>query len=103
LAAPLVGAAERLNVLLRVKWAVRGFECRLTRELVELLDREADLLSRGRAARSMAGLRLRACGLFLRFIETPDFNPEASRFLRAVPSHQHLAVAAAKQLVGIAC
>jgi hypothetical protein len=37
---------ERLDVLLHVKWVAKEYDCRLTRELVELIDREADLLNR---------------------------------------------------------
>ncbi len=37
---------ERLDVLLHVKWSVKEFECDLTRDIVSLIDREADLLNR---------------------------------------------------------
>lgn len=37
---------ERLDVLLHVKWTVKEFDCNLTREIVDLIDREADLLNR---------------------------------------------------------
>lgn len=37
---------ERLDALLHVKWTVKEFECDLTREIVQLIDREADLLNR---------------------------------------------------------
>ncbi len=37
---------ERLDVLLHVKWTVKEFDCALTREIVQLIDREADLLNR---------------------------------------------------------
>lgn len=37
---------ERLDVLLHVKWVAREYDCSTTRELVELIDREADLLNR---------------------------------------------------------
>jgi hypothetical protein len=73
---------ERLEILLHVKWTVKQFDCSLTRELTELLDREADLLNRGRSEKSMDALRKRISNMFLQFIETPDFNPEASRFSR---------------------
>jgi hypothetical protein len=35
---------------------------------------------RGREARTLQGLRKRISSLFLAFIETPEFNPESSRF-----------------------
>lgn len=73
---------ERLDVLLHVKWTVQEFDCKLTREVVSLIDREADMLDRGRAPSSMKGLRKRLQGLFLQFVETPEFNPEAARFQR---------------------
>ncbi|KAJ4462266.1 putative flagellar associated protein [Paratrimastix pyriformis] len=75
---PLLTVDERLDVLLHVKWT--EFDCSLTRELVDLIDREADLLNRGRSDGSLEGLRKRSCNLFLQFIETPEFNPEAARF-----------------------
>ena len=77
---PLLSIDERLDVLLHVKWTVKEFDCNLTRNIVELIDREADLLNRGRAEKSLEGLRRRLSNMFLRFIETPEFNPEAARF-----------------------
>jgi hypothetical protein len=46
---------ERLELLLHIKWTVKQFDCQLTRELCDLLDREADLLNRGRPERSLEG------------------------------------------------
>ncbi|GIL47309.1 hypothetical protein Vafri_4164 [Volvox africanus] len=77
---PLLTVDERLDVLLHVKWTVKEFDCDLTREIVDLIDREADLLNRGRNPKVLEGLRKRISSLFLNFIETPEFNPEASRF-----------------------
>eukprot|EP00163_Fabomonas_tropica_P026048 TRINITY_DN463_c0_g1_i1.p1 TRINITY_DN463_c0_g1~~TRINITY_DN463_c0_g1_i1.p1 ORF type:complete len:504 (+),score=127.03 TRINITY_DN463_c0_g1_i1:202-1713(+) len=77
---PLLSIDERLDVLLHVKWTVKEFDCNLTREIVDLIDREADLLNRGRPEKSLSGLRKRLSNLFLQFIETPEFNPEAVRF-----------------------
>ncbi|KAJ8611321.1 hypothetical protein CTAYLR_006611 [Chrysophaeum taylorii] len=73
---------DRLQMLLNVKWTVQEFSCQLTRDIVELCDREADLLSRGRPEDSLEGLRRRLSNLFLQFIETGQFNPEAKRFLK---------------------
>lgn len=44
---------ERLDILLHVKWTVKEFDCQLTREIVDLVDREADLLNRGRNEKSL--------------------------------------------------
>lgn len=77
---PMLTIDERLDVLLHVKWTVKEFDCNLTREIVELIEREADLLNRGRNPRLLEGLRKRISSQFLTFIETPEFNPEAQRF-----------------------
>mmetsp|Transcript_15345 Transcript_15345/g.42064 ORF Transcript_15345/g.42064 Transcript_15345/m.42064 type:complete len:522 (+) Transcript_15345:152-1717(+) len=79
---PLLTVDERLDVLLHVKWTVKEFDCNLTREIVDLIDREADTLNRGRPEKSFVGLRRRLANLFLQFIETPEFNPEALRLQR---------------------
>ena len=42
---------ERLEVLTNVKWTCEEFPCALTRDIVELCDREADLLNRGKVSR----------------------------------------------------
>lgn len=34
---PLLAVEERLDVLLHVKWTVKEFDCRLTREIVDLV------------------------------------------------------------------
>ncbi|KAG7380226.1 hypothetical protein PHYPSEUDO_007612 [Phytophthora pseudosyringae] len=83
LRAPLSSVDERLDMLLHIKWTVQEFDCALTRELVELIDREADMLSRGRKEKSLEGLRKRLTNLFLQFIETPEFNPEAAALKHA--------------------
>jgi hypothetical protein len=77
---PLLTVDERLDVLLHVKWTVKEFDCNLTREIVDLIDREADMLNRGRPEKSFAGLRRRLANLFLQFVETPEFNPESVKF-----------------------
>jgi len=79
------GLDERLDVLLNIKWTVREFDCVLSRDIVGLCDREAEMLNRGRSPDTLAGLRKRLQSLFLQFIETPDFNPEATRFLKVPP------------------
>lgn len=77
---PLLAVDERLDVLLHVKWTAKEFDCNLTREIVDLVDREADMLNRGRPEAAFKGLRRRLANLFLQFVETPEFNPEARRF-----------------------
>ena len=62
---PNLSTDERLDVLLHTKWTVKEFDCNLTREIVELIDREADMLNRGRGEGSLEGLRRRLSNLFL--------------------------------------
>lgn len=61
-------------------FVLQEFDCALTRELAELIDREVDLLRRGRGTGALVGLRRRLANQFLAFVETPEFNPEAARF-----------------------
>jgi hypothetical protein len=56
---PELSLDERLDVLLHVKWAVKEHDCGLSRELVELIDREADLLNRCGAGAVLTG---QGCG-----------------------------------------
>jgi hypothetical protein len=78
---------ERLDVLLHVKWTVKEFDCKLTRDIVELIDREADLLNRGRKDKSLTGLQKRLSNLFLTFCEQPEFNPEAMALVKIPLEH----------------
>ncbi|KPA85713.1 hypothetical protein ABB37_00085 [Leptomonas pyrrhocoris] len=76
--------AARLDILLRVKWTVREFDATspLARELGELIDREADLLHRGRKDASLVELRKRIQTLFAQFTEDPEYNPGVKGFVR---------------------
>jgi len=62
---PNLSIDERLDVLLHTKWTVKEFDCNLSREIEELIDREADMLNRGRSDVSLDGLRKRLANLFL--------------------------------------
>lgn len=68
-------------------------DCKLTQEIIELIDREADLLMRGVRESNLDGLRKRISTLFLQYIKTPTFNPEAAKLLKVsffighVPNH----------------
>ncbi|XP_056429757.1 IQ and ubiquitin-like domain-containing protein isoform X1 [Hyla sarda] len=73
---------ERLDALLTLKHTVKEHDCRLTQEIVELIDREADLLMRGVQNCNLEGLRKRISTLFLQYIKTPTFNPEIARLLK---------------------
>ena len=57
-------------------------ECKLTKDIVELIDREADLLMRGVKETNLEGLRKRISTLVLQYIKTPTFNPEVAKILK---------------------
>ena len=68
-----------------VKLCISSFQehdCKLTQEIVELIDREADLLMRGVKESNLEGLRKRISTLFLQYCKTPVFNPEIARLLK---------------------
>uniref|UniRef100_T1J0F2 IQ motif and ubiquitin-like domain-containing protein n=1 Tax=Strigamia maritima TaxID=126957 RepID=T1J0F2_STRMM len=66
---------ERLDSLITLKETVKEFDCELTREIMDLADREADLLVRGLKEKNLEGLRQRLLVLFMQFIRSPTFNP----------------------------
>ncbi|XP_056291668.1 IQ and ubiquitin-like domain-containing protein [Pseudoliparis swirei] len=78
---------ERLHALLSVKHTVKEHTCELTHDVVDLIDREVDLMTRGVKAASLVGLRKRISTLFLQYIKTPAFNPEVAKLLK-VPRNQ---------------
>lgn len=69
--------------------AFQEHECKLTHEIMELIDREADLMMRGVKECNLDGLRKRICTLFLQYIKTPFFNPEVARLLKVMPLSCH--------------
>nr|XP_019605633.1 PREDICTED: IQ and ubiquitin-like domain-containing protein isoform X1 [Rhinolophus sinicus]XP_019605634.1 PREDICTED: IQ and ubiquitin-like domain-containing protein isoform X1 [Rhinolophus sinicus]XP_019605635.1 PREDICTED: IQ and ubiquitin-like domain-containing protein isoform X1 [Rhinolophus sinicus] len=73
---------ERLDVLLTLKHTVKEHECTLTQEILELIDREVDLMMRGVKPHNLEGLRKRISTLFLHYLKTPLFNPEVARHLK---------------------
>ena len=75
---------ERIETLLMLKQTVKQFDCQLTQDLITLIDREADLLNRGRKESSLTGLRKRIETLFLQFCTTPEFNPEAQSLQKVI-------------------
>ncbi|KAK5901644.1 hypothetical protein CesoFtcFv8_006988 [Champsocephalus esox] len=73
---------QRLEHLLTLRHTVKEHECQLTRDIVDLIDREADLMTRQVKVASLQGLRTRISTLFLQFIKTPAFNPEVAKHLK---------------------
>ena len=54
---------ERLDVLLTLKHTVKEHDCKLTQEIIELIDREADLLMRGVKESNLEGTFISSPGL----------------------------------------
>ncbi|KAL8620604.1 hypothetical protein ACOMHN_017885 [Nucella lapillus] len=73
---------ERLDILLTLKYTVAEHGCTLTQDIIELIDREADLLMRGVKEDNLMGLRKRISTLFLHYLKTPTFNPEAANYIK---------------------
>lgn len=47
---------ERLDILLNTKMTVLEMQCYVSAEIVDLIDREADLINRGRPEKSLEGI-----------------------------------------------
>lgn len=73
---------ERVIVLVDLKENITKFDCKLTRELADLIDRESDMMERGVKHSNLEGLRQRIMQLYLQYVRTPKFNPEARRYTR---------------------
>ncbi|NWQ73904.1 IQUB protein, partial [Columbina picui] len=76
---------ERIDVLGILRLTVKEHECKLTQEILELIDREVDLMSREVKECNLEGLRKRICTLFLQYVKTPKFNPEVAKILKVPP------------------
>lgn len=57
-------------------------DCVLTQNIVELIDRETDLLIRSVKEVNLEGLRKRIATLLLQYIKTPSFNPQVTKRLK---------------------
>ena len=72
---------QRLEVLYLLKTTVNVYQGHLIHDITDLIDRESDLLNRGRPIATMESLRTRLCNQFLQFIENPLYNPRAEQFV----------------------
>lgn len=68
---------EFKNLMLKYE---KDNKCSLIKEIIELIERETDMLSRNRPDNSLVGLRQRLNNKFLNFIEIPKFNNEAAAY-----------------------
>ena len=76
-------ANERVDALLSLKKVAASVpDCKLTKEIIQLCEREAELLMRGINPSLLNGLRARILQLYYQFCREPKFNPEAARHLK---------------------
>ena len=81
---------ERVDALLSLKQVAASVpDCKLTKEIIQLCEREAELLLRGINPSLLSGLRARILQLYFQFCREPKFNPEAARHLK-VPQDPEL-------------
>ena len=55
-------------------------QCKEKRDLIKLVGREAEFITKDVKPKNLVGLRRRITAGFLRIIRTPEFNPEIARF-----------------------
>ncbi|CCW72143.1 unnamed protein product [Phytomonas sp. Hart1] len=73
--------SSRMDILLHIKWTVKEFpDSSESKELCQLIDREADLINRGWKSASLVELRKRITNIFRNFILDPEYNPEMIRY-----------------------
>lgn len=94
----LISIDERLNVLYKLKQTIQiaandyhqvaninknksNSNISLLKDIIDLIDREGDMLNRGRPIKSLELMRKRLQNLFLAYIENPIFNPRAIEFI----------------------
>uniref|UniRef100_A0A3P9IF63 IQ motif and ubiquitin domain containing n=1 Tax=Oryzias latipes TaxID=8090 RepID=A0A3P9IF63_ORYLA len=85
-----VSKKQRLHLLMTLKETIEENKCPLTLDILELIDREVDLMTRKIKAQSLDGLRNRICTLFLQYIKTAAFNPIVRKMLKVYQSPSQL-------------
>ncbi|XP_072241428.1 IQ motif and ubiquitin-like domain-containing protein [Leuresthes tenuis] len=76
------GKEQRIHFLMTLKHTVKENDCQLTQDIMDLIDKEVDLMARGVKTHHLEGLRKRICTLFLQYIKTPAFNPKVAKLLK---------------------
>ncbi|KAH3767543.1 flagellar associated protein [Pelomyxa schiedti] len=86
---PDIIAEARTEILNSVAEIVTQFPAPpTTQEIIALVDREAVLTSRGVNVKNMEGLRKRLAHMFLRYIQTPEVNPQAALVRQLIKEHK---------------
>ena len=65
-----------MDLLLQVKIVVSEHPSEVSGEIKQLINREADMMNRGRKSISLVGVRERILKLFLYYIQNEEMNPE---------------------------
>lgn len=73
---------ERLDILLTTKRIAGAYQLKICKEIVNLIEREAELMMRGVKEDHLKGLRRRILSRFVKFSEIPQVNPEIGNYLR---------------------
>ena len=55
-------------------------ECQQTDDLLDLVDREEEMIKRGVKAPNLVGIRQRIMTKFLQIVRSPEHNPEIARY-----------------------
>ncbi|CAH8548502.1 unnamed protein product [Dicrocoelium dendriticum] len=76
-----VNPEERLDILLTIKRTVRQYPYKICQELLQLIEREAELILRGVHSEQLRGLRQRINNQFVKFAKIPQVNPEISKYI----------------------
>ena len=80
----------RVDVLLHCKYVVGEMASQLSTDVVQLIEREQEWVRRRQATpgwqaeQALAGMRRRLAALFLQFVQTPAYNPEAAVYVDSV-------------------
>ncbi|CAH8516554.1 unnamed protein product [Schistosoma turkestanicum] len=77
---------ERLDLLLTLKQIVSPYDIKISKEIIGLVDREAELIMRHIPGKSLSGLRQRIRNRFIQFAKLPQVNPEVGKYLN-VPTN----------------
>ncbi|CAH8590636.1 unnamed protein product [Schistosoma rodhaini] len=72
---------ERLDILLTLKQTVSSYNTKISKEIIGLVDREAELIMRGIPGKILSGLRQRIRNRFVQFAKLPQVNPEVGKYL----------------------
>ncbi|XP_018651945.1 hypothetical protein Smp_145330 [Schistosoma mansoni] len=72
---------ERLDILLTLKQTVSSYNTKISKEIIGLVDREAELIMRGISGKILSGLRQRIRNRFVQFAKLPQVNPEVGKYL----------------------